>query len=117
MKLDKTDMIRLCTYSTIGAIVGVFYELVIITAQRKLGCNLIVPTNSINNDRSLLAKLYQLELRIHNIDEIAYLRLVDTIDQLLFLRQQLESGKITYGNPEQHVHAISLFAIILLISD
>jgi hypothetical protein len=95
MRVATPDVKQIVLYSLGGMVVAGVYGVIDLFVKRSIGGALEVPTESIQiHDRALLLLLLELEDRCKALDEVAFVRAVDAIDSLVFLRARLQTENV-----------------------
>lgn len=108
MNLAKDDIKQIASFGLAGAVVASAYSMFKTYAIRKVGEPLEIETCSIHEDGQLLALLRKMETLYSHHDKVAYFRVVDTADQLLFLRLRLNKKEIEPDRSDRD-HSYILF--------
>lgn len=94
MKISRTDTIDIGKFAIFGFAIAGGLQLFNVVVNRKVGHKLSVDTEELHNHRELLILFGDLESKVKEIAEIAFVRAVDAADELLFLSVKLQTGKV-----------------------
>jgi hypothetical protein len=101
MKLSLRDVSDIGLFGLGGLLVAGAYQTVVIYMQKTSGGALETATEAIqHHDPKLLVLLLELEKRTKALDPVAFVRAVDAIDRLVFLRARLEQVVPQSGDRE-----------------
>ncbi len=86
MNISKTDMKNVSGYAIGGAAMAALYQLCSIYASRRVLPKLDTEVDAIYHDQKLTHVLKDLEMQCKVVDPVAFIRAVDALDRLVFLR-------------------------------
>jgi hypothetical protein len=109
MNLTFSDLTQIGGFGMGGAVLASAYSLFQLYACQKIGIKLVVETCALQDDEQLFGyiKLLQDDF-VSKDDDIIYKRIVDAIDNLVFLRMKLHTKDIKPGM-EDRVESYVLF--------
>lgn len=91
MRLDTQDILQIATHSAIGAIFGTIYNLLNTYSARRSPARLPIQVEALYNDPQLVIQVNLLQEVIADVDNVAFFRMIDTLDVLLFTYYKLSS--------------------------
>jgi hypothetical protein len=97
MHVSASDLKQVGGFGLAGALVASAYSLFQVYAKQKTGQQLQVETCALQEDEYLFTLIQNLQNKFADQDKVAFIRTVDSIDQLVFLRTQLQAGNILPG--------------------
>ena len=89
MNITKNDLLRVAAYAVGGSLLAGIYETIHIFTENQVPI-LHFQTDAVQEDQGLFQELYIISKRAKTVDNIAFIRMVDMIDRIVFLRQQLQ---------------------------
>ena len=98
------DSVQIGSFGVAGAVVAGTYALFMKYAKSKTLPKLSVETSALSLDSALYNIIHQLDSEFSKHDPVAFIRIVDSCDQIVYLRTQLQSKKIE-PEPEDRVEA------------
>ncbi len=94
--MQSRDIRDICSFSVGGLLVGAMFQLVNIAWKKRVGLKLSsVETESLHLDGPLNALFLELEESIKQVEEVEFLRAVDSADKLVFIRMLLQNKTVT----------------------
>ena len=108
MNVSGSDLKHVVGFGLGGAIIASAYSVFQIYAVQQLGKKLEIETCALQDDDQLFGYLQTLQNDFKNKDNIAFGRIVNAADQLVFLRMQLHN-KIILPGFEDRVESYVLF--------
>jgi hypothetical protein len=93
--LCSKDVKDIATFAVGGLLCGAIFQVANMTFKKRVGLRLTsVETESLHLDGTLNALFLQLEETVRELDEVAFLRAVDSADRLVFMRMLLHDKKV-----------------------
>jgi hypothetical protein len=92
VKFSTREVGQLTCYSVAGALIAALYKATYIYNHRRVPTMLTVEVEALEQDNRLMILLKILQDTVFTIDEIAFIRLVTSIDKLVFLHLNIMSG-------------------------
>ena len=110
MNLNKADMFRIGVSALTGVCIASGYTMFNIYTSKHIP-KLYFDTDAIHLDTLLFNEIRMIEKDSEKHDSIAFIRMVDMIDRILYLRQGLQNGTII-PTPSDQVYTIDLWSIM-----
>ena len=110
MQFSYNDVKDLLTFGMGGALVATAYQFTTTMMKKTTGGALSTETEVLErSDPLLVVWLLELETDARKCDAIAYIRIIDSADRLLYLLSQIENKKITNPTPMDRENAYIYF--------